>query len=475
MMPQTISQQKEIQEKLCSGVDRMANTVKITLGPKGRNVLLQVKTGSPQFTSDGAAIAKEVQLPDPTENMGAQILRGMAVKLNDRVGDGTTAAIVLTQQLVREGMRNLAAGASPIALKKGIQGATQVAVAALRKLSKPADDREVIAQAATIAAGDAQVGGMIADALEKFGKEGVITVNEGKGMETTLDLMPGMQFDRGHIAPGMATDQDNLVTEMDSPYILVTDYEITSAQELTPILEQVAQEGAPLLIIAEDVKDEALGLLAVNKARGVLDVAAVRAPAYGDGRKARLEDLSILTGGAFVSKSRDYVLSQITTDDLGSASRVRVEQKNTFIIDGDGDPEAVEERARYLRILRDHAEYEFDRKQLEERLAKLTSGVAAINVGGATESEMKEKKQRVEEALHAARAAVAEGVVPGGGVALMNTIPAVQAYARSLSGDEATGAYAVVKALSAPLRQIAENGGLDGSAVTAKVGESPAI
>jgi chaperonin GroEL len=473
-MPREIVYNENIRRRMQSGVDKLANAVKTTLGPRGRNVVIQRPSGSPLVTNDGATIAKEIELEDYVENMGARLIKEVTLKTYNVAGDGTTTATVLAQYIIREGFKNIASGANTLELIKGIQGATQLAVAAIRKLAKPVETREAIAQVAAVSAEDTDIGEMIAEAMEKVGMDGVITVDESESRDTTLNVKEGMQYEGGYLSPEMVTDKKKMVAELDSPYILITDRKISDPQELVPLLDQIAKQGKPMLIIAEGVEGEALGMLVMNKKNGVLNAVAVRPPAYGDGRSARMDDLAILTGGTFITKDMGYVLQETTLDMLGSAISVRVEKQNTVIIGGAGDKKAVATRIRYLRMLIEKAEYDFDRKQLEERLAKLVSGVAIIKVGAATEIEMKEKKQRIENARNAAKAAVAEGIVPGGGVAYINTIPAIKAYIETLSGDMKTGAAIILKALVEPARQIAENAGLEGSSVIAEVKQRPA-
>lgn len=468
-MPREIVYNENIRRKIQSGVDQLANTVKITLGPKGRNVLIQRPGQSPLVTNDGATIAKEIELEDYFENMGAKIIKEVAAKTNEVAGDGTTTATVLAQFIIHEGFKNIASGANPMEIKKGIQGATQLAAAAIRKLADPVKTREAIAQVAAVSAEDAEIGEMIAQAMEKAGMDGFITVDESGSRDTTLIVKAGMQFERGYLSPEMVTDKAKMIAELDNPYILITDRKISNPQELVPLLDQVAEQGRSLLIIAESVEGTALSMLVMNMKKGVLNVVAVHPPAYGAGRKARMDDLAFLTGSTFITEDMGYVLKETTLNMLGSASSVRVEKQNTVIVGGAGDKETVATRIRNLRILIEKAEYDFDRKQLEERLARLASGVAVIKVGAVTETEMKEKKLRIEDALNAAKAAVAEGIVPGGGLAYIVIIPVVKAYVETLSGDMKTGAAIILKALMEPARQIAENAGMEGSTVIAEV------
>ena len=472
-MPREIVYNEDVRKKLQSGVDKVADTIKATLGPNGRYVVIQKPNVSPLETNDGATIAKEFELEDYAENMGAQLIKEVALKTNDAAGDGTTTATVLAQFIIREGLKNIASGANPMELKKGIQGATQLAAAAIRKLSIPVKTRQAIAQVGAVSAKDTDIGEMIADAMEKVGSDGIITVDESTKMDTTLTVMEGMQLERGYLSPQMITDKEKMVAELDNPYILITDQKITNPQTLVPLLNQIAERSRSLLIVAESVDGEALGMLVMNMMRGMLNAVAIHPPAYGDGRKARMDDLAVLTGGTFISEDMGYVLSETTIDMLGSATSVTVSKNNTIIAGGAGGKEEVETRIGYLRMLIDRAEYDFDRKQLEERLAKLISGVAVISVGGATEIEMKEKKLRIEDALNAARAAVAEGIIPGGGIAYIKTEPVIKAYVKTLSGDTKTGAEIILKALKEPTRQIAENAGMDGSAVIAQLMRHP--
>ena len=457
-----------------SGVDKLADVVKTTLGPQGCNVVIQSPSGAPLVTNDGATIAKAIELEDCVENMGARLIREVTLKTKDAAGDGSTTATVLAQCIIREGFKNVASGANTVELKKGIQGATQLAAAAIRKLARPVETREAIAQVAATSAEDTGIGEMIAQAMEKVGRDGVITVDESESRDTVLTVREGMQLDVGYLAPEMVTDKKKMVAELNDPYILITDRKIADAQELVPLQEQIAAQGRPLLIIAEGVEGGALAMLVINKMNGVLNAVAVHPPAYGDGRRTRMEDLALLTGGAFITEDMGYSLQKTTPGMLGSAAFVRVEKKNTVIVGGAGDKKALAARIRNLRMLIEKAEYDFDRKQLEERLAKLSSGVAVIKVGAATEIEIREKKLRVEHALSAARAAMAEGIVPGGGVAYINIMPAIRAYVETLSGDMKTGAAIILKALVEPARQIAVNAGMEGSSIIAEVKRRPA-
>ena len=460
---------EDARRKLQAGVDQLANTVKITLGPKGRNVLISKSFGSPLITNDGVTIAKEIELKDPVENMGAQVVKEVASKTNDVAGDGTTTATLIAQSIIREGFKNVAAGANPMELKKGIQGAVDVAVDEIKKIAKKVETKESIAQVASVSAGDTEIGALIAEAMEKVGKDGVITVEESKSLGTTLDVVEGMQFDRGYLSAYMVSDTEKMEANLENPLILITDKKITNIQDLVPILEQVMKQGRKLLIIAEDVEGEALATLVVNKLRGVIDVVAVKAPGYGERRKAMLEDIAVLTGATVIASDLGYELKEITMDMLGTASTVKVDKDNTVIVGGIGDKEAVKARVNSLKAQIEETTSEFDKEKLQERLAKLAGGVAVIKVGAATETELKERKLRIEDALNATKAAVEEGIVAGGGVALVNTLPAVSAYVDSLAGDVKTGAAIIKRALEEPVRQIAENAGLEGSVVVAEV------
>ena len=463
---------EDARRKLQAGVDQLANTVKITLGPKGRNVLISKSFGSPLITNDGVTIAREIELADGVENMGAQVVKEVASKTNDVAGDGTTTATLLAQIIIKEGFKNVAAGANPMELKKGIQGAVEVAVDEIGKISKPVESKEAIAQVAAVSAADPAIGELIAEAMEKVGKDGVITVEESKSMGTSLDVVEGMQFDRGYLSAYMVSDTEKMVANVENPLILITDKKISNIQELIPLLEQVMKAGRKLMIIAEDVEGEALATLVLNKLRGVVDVVAVKAPGYGERRKAMLEDIAILTGGTVLSSELGYELKEATLDMLGSAASVKVDKENTVIVGGAGDKADVQARVANLKAQVEEATSDFDKEKLQERLAKLSGGVAVIKVGAATETEMKEKKLRIEDALNATKAAVEEGIVSGGGVALVNTIPAVAAYVDTLSGDVKTGAAIIRRALEEPVRQIAENAGLEGSVVVAEVKKS---
>lgn len=463
---------EDARRKLQAGVDQLANTVKITLGPKGRNVLISKSFGSPLITNDGVTIAREIELADGVENMGAQVVKEVASKTNDVAGDGTTTATLLAQIIIKEGFKNVAAGANPMELKKGIQGAVEVAVDEIGKISKPVESKEAIAQVAAVSAADPAIGELIAEAMEKVGKDGVITVEESKSMGTSLDVVEGMQFDRGYMSAYMVSDTEKMVANVENPLILITDKKISNIQELIPLLEQVMKAGRKLMIIAEDVEGEALATLVLNKLRGVVDVVAVKAPGYGERRKAMLEDIAILTGGTVISSELGYELKETTLDMLGSAASVKVDKENTVIVGGAGDKADVQARVANLKAQVEEATSDFDKEKLQERLAKLSGGVAVIKVGAATETELKEKKLRIEDALNATKAAVEEGIVSGGGVALVNTIPAVAAYVDTLSGDVKTGAAIIRRALEEPVRQIAENAGLEGSVVVAEVKKS---
>ena len=464
-MAKQIKYGDDARKALEAGVNVLADTVKITLGPKGRNVVLDKKFSAPLITNDGVTIAKEIELADPFENMGAQLVKEVSTKTNDVAGDGTTTAVVLAQAIIREGLKNLAAGANPVILKKGISAAVDVAVDKIKSISKPVENKLAISQVASISAGDETIGSLIADAMEIVGKDGVITVEEGKTMNTELTTVEGMQFDRGYASAYMVTNTDKMEAVLDNPYILITDKKISSLQEILPIIEPIAQQGARLLIIAEDVEGDALASLIVNKLKGVLNCVAVKAPGFGDRRKAMLEDIAILTGGTVVSSDLGYEFKDVTPDMLGRAAQVKVDKDNTTIINGAGASEDIKARVNSIKAQIAETTSEYDKEKLQERLAKLAGGVAVINVGAATEVEMKEKKLRIEDALAATRAAVEEGIVPGGGVALLSTIPELTKLVKSLSGDEKTGASIVLKAVEEPLRQIAKNAGLDGSVI----------
>ena len=460
---------EEARKALQKGVDTLADTVKITLGPKGRNVVLERKFGAPLITNDGVTIAKEIELEDAFENMGASLVKEVSTKTNDVAGDGTTTAVILAQAMINEGLKNVAAGANPVILKKGIQGAVEVAVEELKKISKPVTDKQGICQVASISAGDETIGELISEAMEKVGKDGVITIEESKTMKTELSSVEGMQFDRGYASAYMVTNTDKMEAVLESPVILITDKKISAIQEILPIIEPIAQQGMRLLIIAEEVEGDALAALVVNKLKGVFNCVAVKAPGFGDRRKAMLEDIAILTGGTVISSEMGYEFKDVTMDMLGRAGSVKVDKDNTTIINGAGDPRQIEARKQAIKAQIEVTTSDYDKEKLQERLAKLAGGVAVINVGAATEIEMKEKKLRIEDALNATKAAVGEGIVPGGGIALISTIPALKAYAETLSGDEKTGALTVLKAVEAPLKQIASNAGLDGSVILNEV------
>ena len=454
-----------------AGVNKLANTVKVTLGPKGRNVVLDKSYGAPLITNDGVTIAKEIELEDAFENMGAQLVKEVATKTNDVAGDGTTTATILAQAMINEGMKNLAAGANPIILRKGMKKATDVAVEAIKAMSSVVTGKEQIAKVAAISSGDEAVGQMVADAMEKVSKDGVITIEESKTMKTELDLVEGMQFDRGYVSAYMATDMDKMEAVLDNPYILITDKKISNIQEILPILEQIIQSGARLLIIAEDVEGEALTTLVINKLRGTFNVVAVKAPGYGDRRKAMLQDIAILTGGTVISDELGLDLKEATMAQLGRAKSVKVQKENTIIVDGEGDKDAIAGRVAQIRMQIEETTSDFDREKLQERLAKLAGGVAVIRVGAATETEMKESKLRMEDALAATKAAVEEGIVSGGGSSFIHASKEVAKLAAGLEGDEKTGANIVLKALEAPLFCIAQNAGLEGAVIVNKVKE----
>ena len=464
-MAKQIKYGDEARKLLENGVNIVADTVKITLGPKGRNVVLDKKFGAPLITNDGVTIAKEIELEDPFENMGAQLVKEVSTKTNDVAGDGTTTAVVLAQAIVKEGLKNLAAGANPMILKKGISSAVDTAVAKIQQISKPVENKLAISQVASISAGDEKIGELIANAMEIVGKDGVITVEEGKTMATELTTVEGMQFDRGYASAYMVTNTEKMEAILDNPYILITDKKISSLQEILPVIEPIAQQGARLLIIAEDVEGDALAALIVNKLKGVLNCVAVKAPGFGDRRKAMLEDIATLTGGTVISSDLGYEFKDVTPDMLGRAAQVKVDKDNTTIIDGAGSAEDIKSRVASIKAQIAETTSDYDREKLQERLAKLAGGVAVINVGAATEVEMKEKKLRIEDALAATRAAVEEGIVPGGGVALLSTIPELKKLVASLQGDEKTGAAIVMRAIEEPVRQIAKNAGFDGSVV----------
>ena len=471
-MAKEIKYGSEARAALERGVNQLADTVKVTLGPKGRNVVLDKSFGAPLITNDGVTIAKEIELEDGFENMGAQLIREVAAKTNDVAGDGTTTATVLAQAMVHEGMKNLEAGANPIVLRKGMKKATDKAVEAIREMSSKVNGKEQIARVAAVSSGDDEVGQMVADAMEKVSNDGVITIEESKTMQTELDLVEGMQFDRGYISAYMATDMEKMEAVLDDPYILITDKKISNIQEILPVLEQIVQSGARLLIIAEDIEGEALTTLIVNKLRGTFNVVAVKAPGYGDRRKEMLQDIAILTGGQVISEELGFDLKETTMDQLGRAKSVKVEKENTVIVDGAGDKAAIKARVGQIKSQIEETTSDFDREKLQERLAKLAGGVAVIRVGAATETEMKEAKLRMEDALNATRAAVEEGIIGGGGSAYIHVSKKVKEFAETLEGDEKTGAKIILKALEAPLAQIAKNAGLEGAVIVNKVRES---
>ncbi len=462
----------EARTALEAGVDKLANTVRVTLGPKGRNVVLDKSFGAPLITNDGVTIAKEIELEDAFENMGAQLVKEVATKTNDVAGDGTTTATVLAQAMIKEGMKNLEAGANPIVLRRGMKKATDKAVETIAAMSQKVNGKDQIAKVAAISAGDEEVGNLVADAMEKVSNDGVITIEESKTMQTELDLVEGMQFDRGYVSAYMATDMDKMEAVLDEPYILITDKKISNIQEILPLLEQVVQSGARLLIIAEDIEGEALTTLIVNKLRGTFNVVAVKAPGYGDRRKAMLEDIAILTGGQVISEEVGLDLKETTLEQLGRAKSVKVQKENTIIVDGEGDKEAIVARVAQIKAQIEETTSEFDKEKLQERLAKLAGGVAVIRVGAATETEMKESKLRMEDALNSTRAAVEEGIIAGGGSAYIHAAKEVAVLAESLEGDEKTGAKVILKALESPLFYIAANAGLEGAVIINKVKES---
>ncbi len=454
-----------------TGINKLADTVKVTLGPKGRNVVLDKKFGAPLITNDGVTIAREIELQDAYENMGAQLVKEVATKTNDVAGDGTTTATLLAQAIIREGLKNVAAGANPMILKKGIHKAVDTAVEEIKANSKPITDKESIAQVASISASDEEIGKLIAEAMDKVGNDGVITVEESKTMKTELDVVEGMQFDRGYLSPYMATDVEKMEAVLNDPYILITDKKISNIQEILPVLEQIVQQGKQLVIIAEDIEGEALATLVVNKIRGTFNCVAVKAPGFGDRRKEMLRDIAILTGGEVISEELGFDLKEATLDMLGTATTVKVDKESTTIVGGAGDETAIEDRVKQIKAQIQESTSEFDTEKLQERLAKLSGGVAVIQVGAATETEMKEKKLRIEDALAATRAAVEEGIVAGGGTVLLNTLPAVTKLVDGATGDVKTGINIILRALEEPVRQIAENAGLEGSVIVEKVKE----
>ena len=470
-MAKEIKYGAEARKALEAGVNQLADTVRVTLGPKGRNVVLDKSYGAPLITNDGVTIAKEITLDDPFENMGAQVVKEVATKTNDVAGDGTTTATVLAQAMINEGMKNLAAGANPIVLRKGMKKATEEAVKAITAMSKKVTGKDQIAKVAAISAGDEEVGQLVADAMDKVSKDGVITVEESKTMQTELDLVEGMQFDRGYVSAYMATDMEKMVAELDDPYILITDKKISNIQDILPLLEQIVQSGRKLLIIAEDIEGEALTTLIVNKLRGTFQVVGVKAPGYGDRRKDMLQDIAILTGGTVISSDLGFELKDTTMDQLGRAKSVKVTKENTTIVDGLGKKAAIKDRVALIKQQITTTTSDFDKEKLQERLAKMAGGVAVIRVGAATETEMKEAKLRLEDALNATRAAVEEGIISGGGAAYVHAIKKVEKLAATLEGDEKTGANIIIKALEAPLFHIAANAGLEGAVIVNKVKE----
>ncbi|MEC0128540.1 chaperonin GroEL [Paenibacillus pabuli] len=466
-MAKDIKFSEDARRSMLRGVDALANAVKVTLGPKGRNVVLEKKFGSPLITNDGVTIAKEIELEDAFENMGAQLVKEVATKTNDVAGDGTTTATVLAQALITEGLKNVTAGASPIGIRKGIDKAVKAAVAELQSISKPVETKQSIAQVAAISAADEEVGELIAEAMEKVGKDGVITVEESRGFATELEVVEGMQFDRGYISPYMITDTDKMEAVLDNPYILITDKKISNTQEILPLLEKIVQQGKPLVLIAEDIEGEALAMLVVNKLRGTFNAVAVKAPGFGDRRKAMLQDIAALTGGQLITEELGLDLKSAVVEQLGTARQIRVTKENTIIVDGAGNKSDIDARVSQIRTQLEETTSEFDKEKLQERLAKLSGGVAVIKVGAATETELKERKLRIEDALNATRAAVEEGIVSGGGTALMNVYNAVAGV--SLSGDEQTGVNIVLRALEAPIRTIAANAGEEGSVIVERL------
>ena len=468
-MAKEIKFREDARASMIEGIDKLANTVKVTLGPKGRNVILGKEYGAPLITNDGVSIAREIDLEDVFENMGAQLLKEVATKTNDVAGDGTTTATLLAQAIITEGMRNLAAGANPMILQKGIKKAVDAAVESIKGFSKEVETKEAIAQVASVSAADEEIGRLISEAMEKVGRDGVITVEESKSMGTELNVVEGMQFDRGYLSPYMVTDADKMVANLEDPYILITDKKITNIQDLLPLLEQVLQEGRPLLVIADDIEGEALATLVLNKLRGTLNIVGVKAPGYGDRRKEMLQDIAILTGGQVISQDLGMDIKEATVDMLGHASKVRVEKELTVIVNGGGDKAELDKRIAQIKTQIEQTESEFDKEKLQERLAKLAGGVAVIHVGAATEVELKERKLRIEDALSATRAAVEEGIVPGGGTVLIDSMKKVKEVAEASVGDEKTGVEIVLRALEEPVRQIAANAGLEGSVIVEKV------
>jgi len=468
-MAKEIKFREESRRALERGVNKLADTLKVTLGPKGRNVVLDKKFGSPLITNDGVTIAREIELEDVYENMGAQLVKEVSTKTNDVAGDGTTTATLIAQAIIREGLKNVAAGANPMIVKKGIYKAVELAVEELQKISKPIDSKEATAQVGAISAADDEIGALIADAMEKVGKDGVITVEESKSMGTNLSVVEGMEFDRGYLSPYMVTDTEKMEAVYNDAYILITDKKINNVQEILPLLEEIVQQGRKLLIVAEDIEGEALATLVVNKIRGTFECVAVKAPGFGDRRKAMLEDIATLTGGTVISEELGYELKEATVDMLGRARTIKVDKDNTTIVEGQGDEQVIADRVNQLKKQIEDTDSDFDREKLQERLAKISGGVAVIEVGAATETELKERKLRIEDALNATRAAVEEGIVSGGGVALVNVIPAIDKLIEESEGDERTGVKIIRRALEEPLRQIAENAGLEGSVIVNKV------
>lgn len=471
-MAKDINYGKNARDGLERGIDKLANAVKVTLGPKGRNVVLDKSYGAPTITNDGVTIAQEIELEDRFENMGAQLVKEVATKTNDVAGDGTTTATVLAQAIIKEGLKNLAAGANPVVLNKGLKKASSEVVSYIKESSKEVEDKKAIEQVGTISSADPEIGKFIADAMEKVGNDGVITVEESKTTDTYLDVVEGMQFDKGYLSPYMATDNEKMIADLDDPYILVTDKKISSIQEILPLLEQIVQSSKPLLIIADDVDGEALTTLVLNKLRGTFNVVAVKAPGYGDRRKEMLQDIAILTGSKVISEDLSMELKEATIEDLGSAKKVKVDKDHTVIVEGKGDKDALAERVEKIKGQIEASDSEYDKEKFQERVAKLAGGVAVINVGAATETEMQDKKYRIEDALSATRAAVEEGIVAGGGTVLIEAIKKVEALEEKLENDEKTGAKIIAKALEAPLRQIVENAGMDGSVVLENVKKS---
>lgn len=475
-MAKEIKFNADARHKMEEGINILANTVKVTLGPKGRNVVLDKSFGSPLITNDGVTIAKEIELEDKFENMGAQLLKEVATKTNDIAGDGTTTATLLAQAIIREGLKNIAAGANPMILQSGIRKAVDKTVESIKSYSKKVESSDAIAQVASISAGDKEIGKLIADAMDRVGNDGVITVEESKSMGTTLEVVEGMQFDRGYVSSYMVTDTDKMVAELDNPYILITDKKITNIQEILPVLEEIVKQSKPLLIIAEDIEGDAMATLVVNKLRGTFNCVAVKAPGFGDRRKEMLQDIAILTGAKVISEELGYDLKEATIDMLGTAQKVKVDKETTVIVNGAGEKEEIEARVKQIKTQYEASDSDFDREKLQERLAKLTGGVAVVQVGAASEIELKEKKLRIEDALSATRAAVEEGIVPGGGTVLADSIKALEAIVDDFEGDEKTGVKIILRALQEPVRQIAENAGLEGSVVVENVmNEKPGI